>query len=82
MSRGILKRKQNRDTIHFNAESSNTELLLRIIHSANQLSIYGAVSNWCEEFCQKPNETETSVKFEKTEQTLKEVRQEGPNPKG
>ena len=82
LSRGILKRKQNGDTIHFNTDSLITELWFRIIHSANQLSIYGAVSRWCEEFGQKSNETETSVKFEKTEQTLKEVRQEGPHPKG
>ena len=44
LSRGILKRKNNRDTIHFNADASNTDLLFRIIHSVNQLSIYGAVS--------------------------------------
>ena len=37
-------------TIHFNGESSNTELLFRTIHSVNQLSIYGAVTNWCEQF--------------------------------
>ena len=52
LTRGILKRKNNRDTIHFNADASNTELLFRTIHSANQLSIYRAVSNWCEEFGQ------------------------------
>ena len=40
LSRGILKEKNNRDTIHFNADASNTELLFRIIHSGNQLSIY------------------------------------------
>ena len=50
LSRGILKKKNNRDTIHFNADASNTELLFRIIHSVNQLSIYGAVSNLCEQF--------------------------------
>ena len=50
LSRGILKKKNNRDTIHFNADASNTELLFRIIHSVNQLSIYGAVSNWREQF--------------------------------
>ena len=50
LSRGILKKKSNRDTIHFNADASTTELLFRIIHSVNQLSIYGAVSNWCEQF--------------------------------
>ena len=58
LSRGIMKRKNNRDTIHFNADSSNIELLFRKIHSANQLSIYGAVTSWCEEFGQKPNEKE------------------------
>ena len=47
---GTLKKKNNRDTIHFNADASNTELLFRIIHSVNQLSIYGAVSNWSEQF--------------------------------
>ena len=32
------------------SDASNTELLFRIIHSVNQLSIYGAVSNWCAQF--------------------------------
>ena len=43
LSRGFLKRKKGKDTIHFNRGSSNTELL-------NQLSINGAVANWCEQF--------------------------------
>ena len=41
LSRGILKGKNNSDTIHFTADASNTELLYRTIHSANQLSNYG-----------------------------------------
>ena len=45
MSRGILK-----ETIHFNGGSSNTEILFRINHPVNQLSIYGAVANWREQF--------------------------------
>ena len=48
LSRGVQKKKNNRDTIHFNADASNTELLVRIIHSVKQLRFYGAVSNWCE----------------------------------
>ena len=28
----------------------NTELLLRTIHSVNQLSVYGAVTDWCYQF--------------------------------
>ena len=56
LSRGILKKKNGRDTIHFSADASNTELLFRIIHSVNQLSIYGAVSTWCEQFGLKEEE--------------------------
>ena len=77
LSREILKRKGGRDTIHFNADSSNTELLLRTIHSANQLSINGAVSSWCEEFAQQtPNQKESFVEksaAKENEQLLKNV---------
>ena len=38
LSRGLLKKKNNRDTRHFNADASNTELLFPPIHSAIQLS--------------------------------------------
>ena len=50
LSRGILRTLKGKETIHFNADASNTELLFRIIHSMNQLKINGAVSNWCEQF--------------------------------
>ena len=56
LSRGILNRKNNRDTTHFDADTSKTELWFRTVHSANQLSICGAVLSWCEEFGLKPNE--------------------------
>ena len=78
LSRGILKRKRDRCTIHFNADSSNTGLLFRTIHPANQLSIYGAVSSWCEEFAQRtPIQKESiSEKFaaEENEQLQKNVK--------
>ena len=77
LSRGILKRQNCRDTIHFNAESSNTELWFRTIQPANQLSIHGALSSWCEEFGQKPNEKESaSERFvaKENEQLLKNVK--------
>ena len=48
LSHGILKKKNGTDTMHFNADVSNTELFFRIRHSGNQLSLYGAVSSWCE----------------------------------
>ena len=44
--------------IHFTAESPNTELLFRTIHSANQLFIYGAPASWCEDLAQRiPGQT-------------------------
>ena len=39
LGRGILKRRNNRNTIHFNGEYT--------VHATNQLYIYGAVSKWC-----------------------------------
>ena len=48
LTRGIVRKKKSKDTIHYNGESSNVELLYRSIHSANQLCVYGAVTNWCE----------------------------------
>ena len=46
LGRRILERKNNRDTIHFNGEYCNVDLLYRTIHSTNQLCIYGAVTKW------------------------------------
>ena len=70
LNRGILKRKNNRDTVHFTADALNTELLYRTIHSANQLSNYGAVACWCENSCLKPDETsEKLVETEKGSNT-------------
>ena len=42
--------------MHYCADASNTELLHRTIQSANQLSIYGAVARWCEDFGVKSDE--------------------------
>ena len=44
LNRGTLKSKGGRCTIHFSAESSNTELLFRTVHSANQPSSHGAAA--------------------------------------
>ena len=78
LSRGILKRKGGRDTIHFNADSSNTELFFRTIHTPNQLSINGAVSSWCAGFAQRTQSQKesTSKKFvaRENEQPLKNVK--------
>ena len=47
LGRGILKKKSDRDTIHFNGEYWNIDLPYRTIHSANQLCIYVVVTKWC-----------------------------------
>ena len=47
LGRGILKKRNNRETVHFNGECGNIDLLHRTLHAANQLCIYGAVSKWC-----------------------------------
>ena len=82
LSRGILTRKNDINTIHFNADATNTELLCRTIHEANQFSIYGAVSSWCEEFGLRPNDGElTSERFvtKENEQLLKGVKPQEVN---
>ena len=51
LSRGILKSKgHGKLSIHFTADYPTIETVFRFIISANQLSIYGAVANICEEF--------------------------------
>ena len=51
LSRCILKSKGHGTlSIHFTADYPTIEIVFRIIISANQLSIYGAVANICEEF--------------------------------
>ena len=51
LSRGILKSKgHGKLSIHFAADELIIETIFRIIVSANQLSLYGAVVNICEEF--------------------------------
>ena len=52
LDRGFLKKKGGKCTIHFSAEFSNAELFFCTIHSANQLSIHGAVANFCDELTQ------------------------------
>ena len=51
LSRGKLKSKgHGKLTIHSTADYPTIENIFRIIVSANQLSLYGAVANMCEEF--------------------------------
>ena len=51
LSRGKLKSKGHRKlSIHFAADLETIETIFRRIVSANQLSLYGAVANMCEEY--------------------------------
>ena len=51
LSRGILKSKgHGKLSIHFTADYPTIETVFRIIISANQLSIYGAVATICAEY--------------------------------
>ena len=50
LSRGKLKSKgHGKLSIHFAADQETIETVFRLIVSANQLSLYGAVANMCEE---------------------------------
>ena len=54
-SKGAGKR-----TIHYNKRSETVELILRIIISANHLSIYGAVADLCNEL--NPDFAESEIR--------------------
>ena len=51
LSRGRLKSKDHgKSSIHYAADLETIETIFRIIVSANQLSLYGAVAGMCEEY--------------------------------
>ena len=51
LSRSILKSKgHGKLSIHYSADLETIETIFRIIVSANQLSLYGAVEEICEEY--------------------------------
>ena len=69
--RGTLRKKDNKETIHFSADASNTELFFfRTVHPANQLSVYGAVARWCEDVGMKSDEKPPKTR---NDEILKEV---------
>ena len=51
LSRGQLKSKgHGKLSIHYAADQETVETIFRIIVSANQLSLYGAIADMCEEY--------------------------------
>ena len=45
----LRSKEKGKKSIHFNGSDKNIELLLRMAISANQLNIYGAVADLCNE---------------------------------
>ena len=79
LSRGKLKSKgKGKVSIHFSAEPDTIDTIYRIILSANQLSIYGAVAAICDEFVGQPDNTEEPVVLEGQSIVLGEVKAEVP----
>ena len=56
----LEKRRWRKIPIHYNSDSATAELLFRMIISVNQLSLYGGVSDWCEEIAQQMSEHSSS----------------------
>ena len=56
LSRGILKQEKGTTSIHFKGDSMNTEILFQTMHYVNQLSVEGAVANWCYQFGKRRDE--------------------------
>ena len=46
LSRGVLKRKKFKDSIHYNADPNSAEVLMKTVVSANRLSMSRAVLTW------------------------------------
>ena len=63
-------------SIRFSAEPDTIDTIYRIIHSVNQLSIYGAVAAICDECEDQPDNTREPVILEGQSIVLREVKAE------
>ena len=79
LSRGILKSKgHGKLSIHFTADQDTIDTIYRSILSVNQLGIYGAVANICEEFEAHQDRTGQLVILMGQSIVLVEVKAENP----
>ena len=79
LSRGQLKSKgRGKLSTHFAADQDTIDTIYRIILSANQLSIYGAVAAICDEYEGQPDSTGQPVILEGQSIVLREVKAEAP----
>ena len=53
MGRRHFETERWKVTVHFNGDLENAELSLRETNSANQLSIHGPDTDWCDELAQQ-----------------------------
>ena len=65
-------------SIHFSADTETVDTIYRIILSVNQLSIYGAVAAFCDEYEGHPDNTGEPVILEGQSIVLREVKAEAP----
>ena len=71
LSRRRLKSKSHgKLSIHFAADLETIETIFRIINSANQLSLYGAVAKMCEEYESLHERTRRPVVMEQSSSSL------------
>ena len=71
LSRGQHKSKgHGKLSIHFAADQETIETIFRIIVSANQLSLYGAVAEMCEEYESLHERTGRPVVMEQSSSSL------------
>ena len=79
LSRGLPKSKgRGKLSIHFAADQDTVDTIYRIILSANQLSVYGAVAAICEEFEDHQDRTGELVILMGQSFVLGEVKAEAP----
>ena len=77
LSRGQLKSKgRGKLSIHFTTDQDTVDIIYRIILSVNQLSVYGAVAAFCEEFEDHQDRTGHLVKLVGQSIVLGEVKAE------
>ena len=79
LSRGKLKSKgKGKVSIHFSAEPDTFDTIDRIILSVNQLSVYGSVAAFCDEYEGHPDSTGEPVILVGQSIVLGEVKAEAP----
>ena len=77
LSRAQLKSKgKGKVSIHFSADTDTIDTIYRIFLSVNQLSVYGAVAVFCDEYESHPDSTGQPVILEGQSIVLREVKAE------